>query len=189
MKKFEKIISIALAALMICTVFTSCSSMLADLSKNPAETVTEGEYTTAAPEPTLSTEIDVDDDDDDYDTDEDEGLSDSGKTNAFLKIMLNTDTFKKQLKQAKSLFGNILKMKAYAEGSTLVYKYTYRKHMTDSQIKTLKKSLTGSSIKKSAKNIVKTMVNAGYDDIKVSYRYFTKEGKLIKKFDYDKSDI
>ena len=36
---------------------------------------------------------------------------------------------------------------------------------------------------------MKNMVDKGYDDITVSFRYYNKDGELIKQADFDKSDI
>ncbi len=165
--------------LLICFAFTSC-----DFSEMMKEKPTTVPTTVKIEEDTTSEEENVDD----IDSGEKEENDTAGiDTNAVLKKIIKSDAFKSQVKKAKEKAKGLLKVKAEVDGSTLVYKYTYTNSYSDAKLKSLKKNINSKKIKSTAKNIVQSMVKNGYNDFKVSFRYYTKEGKLIKKFDFDKS--
>jgi hypothetical protein len=184
MKKFKSVSIIVIAAMIMCTALASCSfeEKLHDEETTVPTTVKIVEDTTAEAE-----NDDVDGAVSDADKAENDVDSDSGKTNAALKQIVESYSFKSQVKTTQDMLKDKLKVEADIEGSTLVYKYTYVNHYSKSKLKSLKKSIKKSNLRPTAKNMVNSMVKAGYDDFKVSFRYYSKEGKLVKKIDFDKS--
>lgn len=184
MKKFKSVSIIVIAAMIMCTALSSCSfeEKLHDEETTVPTTVKIVEDTTAEAE-----NDDVDGAVSDADKAENDVDSDNGKTNAALKQIISTDSFKSQVKTTKDMLKDKLKVEADIEGSTLVYKYTYVNHYSKSKLKSLKKSIKKSNLRSTAKNMVNSMVKAGYDDFKISFRYYSKEGELVKKIDFDKS--
>lgn len=182
MKKFKSVSIIVIAAMIMCTALASCSfeEKLHDEETTVPTTVKIVEDTTAEAE-----NDDVDGAVSDADKAENDVDSDS-KTNAALKQIISTDSFKSQVKTTQDMLKDKLKVEADIEGSTLVYKYTYVNHYSKSKLKSLKKSIKKSNLRSTAKNMVNSMVKAGYDDFKISFRYYSKEGELVKKIDFDK---
>lgn len=176
MKRIKSGLVLLSAVLLIAFAFTSCNftEMMYDKPTTQPTTKKIVQDTTAA-----------DNSADDVDG-KNESAGDSG-TNAVLKAALKTDSFKAQLKKAKEKAKGSLNVKAEVDGSTLIYKYTYLKRYSDSQLKSIKSKLDSKKLKATAEKMIKTMVKNGYDDFVVSFRYYSKEGNLIKKADFDKS--
>ena len=188
MKKFKSVSIIVIAAMIMCTALASCSfeEKLHDEETTVPTTVEIVEDTTS--EETISDDVDgIGSDDGGTAQDENDQADSDGKTNAALKQIISTDSFKSQVKTTQDMLKDKLKVEADIEGSTLVYKYTYVNHYSKSKLKSLKKSIKKSNLRSTAKNMVNSMVKAGYDDFKVSFRYYSKEGELVKKIDFDKS--
>ena len=106
-----------------------------------------------------------------------------------LNALVNSEDFKSNLKKAQKNIKKKTKLEAEVDGSTLVYKYTYVKQLSDSEIKAAKKRIDNDKLKLTVEKLIKNMVDKGYDDITVSFRYYNKDGELIKQADFDKSDI
>ncbi len=184
MKNLKSASLVILAMLIMCTAFASCSfeEKLHDEETTVPTTVKIVEDTTAEAE-----NDDVDGAVSDADKAENDVDSDNGKTNAALKQIVEADSFKSQIKKAQSKVKNKYKLDVEVEASTLVYKYTYVKHYSEKELEVLKKSIKKSQHKSTAAKMIKTMNASGYDDFMISFRYYSKEGKLVEKADFDKS--
>ena len=173
------------AVLLMCFVLSSCNAteMLTDSSTPVPTTVKIVPYTTEK----VVVDNDADDEKEDKTEDKKDESADNSETNTVLNSLINADSFKSNLKSAQKKLKGKTKIEAEVDGSTLIYKYTYTNHLSDSELKAAKKKIDGEKLKTSVEKLIKTLVEKGYDDVVVSFRYYSKEGKLIKQADFDKN--
>ncbi len=183
MKSLKSVLVILSAILLMCFILTSCDAteVLMEESTPVPTTVKIVPYTTE--------KITVDNDEDDEKEDKSEAKQGNSETNTVLNALVNSEDFKSNLKKAQKNIKKKTKLEAEVDGSTLVYKYTYVKQLSDSEIKAAKKRIDNDKLKLTVEKLIKNMVDKGYDDITVSFRYYNKDGELIKQADFDKSDL
>ena len=123
MKSLKSVLVILSAVLLMCFILTSCDAtkMLVEESTPVPTTVEIVPYTTE--------EVVVDDDVDDEEDSEEEADSSGNKdTNAILKAIAKSDSFKSNVKKANKTAKSKLKASAKVDGNTLIYKYKYKNH-------------------------------------------------------------
>ena len=104
--------------------------------------------------------------------------------------MIASDEFQSEIDTVKKSYSSVFDIEAFAEGNTIVYQYTYVNQLSDSQVENAKETISEDTLRNAAKTVIQSM-SSYFDepDLAVSYRYYNKDGSLIKQCDFARSEF